>query len=366
MDEIYIGQCKGRLTAALLRQGKLWRCVTASEDNLLDQIYAGRVVKRLSRQAALMNIGLKLPGLLNAPADEAPEGMLLPVQVTKDAREEKGVGLTRDISIAGRYLIFQPHAGRISLSLRHQENIGGHALDFTVLDHLRWSGIVRQAALRVDTATVKKEAEAQLALWRKASHVKQEGLIETSLPPHLALLRDSDGERIKHIIIEDRPTFVEIEKHIRETMPDLAPLLKQAQEKEPLFTVHGIEEALEKGLAPRVPMPEGIHLLFEPGQTLTAIDVNQGSALGYPVDMNKKAAGEIARQIVLRNLGGLIVVDFLRMKTEIEEDQVMEELENALQDDPLRARVLGFTAGGLCEITRPRRGAPLMEMWKNV
>jgi Rne/Rng family ribonuclease len=128
---------------------------------------------------------------------------------------------------------------------------------------------------------------------------------------------------------------------------------------EKILSIYDAGDQLHKAMSAKIKIANGAEILFEPGETLTAIDVDQAGADGSAFVINRSVLPEIARQISLRNVGGLIVIDFLKMTREEDRNAILEELRRSCATDSLAPRILGFTAAGLCEITRPRRGQRL-------
>lgn len=340
-------------------------------ESLVGAIVLGRVVGvEKGLDAAFVEIGAARPGFLRR-APDVHEGAAVVVQVTRDATGEKGTGLAWRPTMVGRYLAITPGRDGVNWSRsirggRERERLEG---EIEALVHEDEAIAVRAHAVSADRDMLAAEADRLRARWRDiesaattakppATLLSAPGLIET-------LLRDRAGGAV---VFDDRAALAKTETLVGEAMPDLAEHLELHTRSEPLFAAAGIEEQLEAALARVVELPGGGRLTFDRTEALTAIDVDAGGAGGRKsaeaaaLAVNLEAAAEVARQIALRNIGGLIVVDFVSMRDKGNRRKLVEAVRRAFRGAAVTVDVLGMTAAGLVEITRRRSGPSLGEM----
>lgn len=188
------------------------------------------------------------------------------------------------------------------------------------------------------------------------------GLVRAAEDPVAVLLRDAAGPGLRGVVVDDAATLTAL----RGAVPEVAPALVHWREATPLFAAEGVDEAIEAALAPQVPLRRGGRLLIEETAALVAIDVDSGAAAGASaraaaLSVNIEAAEEIARQILLRELAGLIVIDFVPLRRPVERERVLQALRGALGQDGRKMRIAGWTRLGLLEIVRERRGPSLRQ-----
>ncbi|MBM3392480.1 MAG: ribonuclease G [Betaproteobacteria bacterium] len=359
---------------------------TASR-GLVGNVYFGRVVRVLpGMQSAFIDIGLERTAFLhvadiwgerqNGNGGEGPrpiekilsEGQNLIVQVLKDPIGSKGARLSTQISIAGRLLVYLPQEKHIGISQR----IEGEAEREQLREKLQQlvpadeSGgfIVRTMAekagdeeLASDIAYLRKRwAEARNA----AAGARPPALLYQDLTLGQRLLRDLATPETTRIVIDSRENFQKLTAFAQEYMPQLMPLFTHYTGERPLFDLHGVEDEIQKALARRVELKSGGYLIIDQTEAMTTIDVNTGGFVGSRnfddtiFKTNLEAAQTIARQLRLRNLGGIIILDFIDMDNEEHKAAVLAELDKALSRDHTRMSVNGFTALGLVEMTRKR------------
>lgn len=331
----------------------------ADEENLIQAILVGRVERVLPDiKAAFVRIGLKQNGFL--PLREAESyhrtsgnealmsGQEIIVQIKKAPKGGKGAFLTRDVALAGQYVLLMPCNRFVGLSKRIEE--AGERRRASELGNAiaaeRFGLIVRHAALYAREEDVRAEAED---LWQRWQTLRERAAC-TRAPAFLwrepsvseVLTRDYSG---RHSIVRcDIP-----------------------EETERLWNAFRVDEQVCQALARRVDLPNGGSLIIDEREALHTIDVNSGRAvkaaagMSLALEENLAAVDEIARQIRLRNLGGIILVDFIDMDTEKERAQVLEAMQAALQDDRVKNVIHGFTHLGMLEMTRKRTSDSLRD-----
>jgi len=372
------------------------------ERGLVGNVYLGKVVRVLpGMQSAFVDIGLERAAFLHvadlhangggpAARTDAPpppierqvfEGQTLTVQVIKDAIGTKGARLSTQISIAGRMLVFLPHDTHVGVS----QKIGSPELReqlrarVTTLATLPEGSAERPGGFILRTnaeeATDAELAE-DIAYLRKAwSLIRERALARppgTLLHQDLSLaervLRDLTHEATGSIRIDSQMQYEALKRFGEVYMPGAAAKLELYRGERPIFDLFGIEEEIAKALARRVDLKSGGYLIIDQTEALTTIDVNTGGFVGARnfedtiFRTNLEAAGSIARQLRLRNLGGIIIADFIDMVREEHQQAVLAELKKQLARDRTRTTVSGFTQLGLVEMTRKRTRESLAHM----
>jgi ribonuclease G len=360
-----------------------------SRRGLISNIYKGRVSRVLpGMQAAFIDIGLERTAFLHASdifdprhADtgiEAPhtesirslvaEGNEILVQVVKDPLGTKGARLTTYITLPSRYLVYMPKGRGVGVSARIEEEIERERLRVAVeagVDPQENAGfIVRTAAedssgdaLRADMIYLRK-------LWefvrQKGLRTQPGNLVHADLPLHLRVLRDLMHPGVERILIDQPVAYREMQEFAAAFMPDVLAHMDLYPEPRPLFELHNVEEEIQKALERKVPLKSGGHLIIDQTEAMTTIDVNTGAFVGHRnleetiFRTNLEAAVTIARQLRLRNLGGIIIIDFIDMEEPEHRRQVIQALERALSEDHVKTNISSVSPLGLVEMTRKR------------
>ena len=324
---------------------------------LVGAIYRGRVSGLLKGQkGAFVDIeGLPSSGWLPSGSGSLASGKTVIVQVKADAVDGKGVTLSADIAIPSRFFVYLPHGKNIAVSKRCGGPSERKQCLETVspfLNGLSGGWVVRSGAMARDTALLKAEAAALESSWQAAM------LSDASciLPPMNPIVRAlvEHGSTVKNIIINDAETYDAALAWCEKMAPDLLGMLALHREPWPLFEKHDLDGAIAALSEPLVPMPDGGSIIIEHTAALTAIDVNGGGNTNH-LAVNIMAAREIVRQLRLRQIGGQVVIDFLRMKGEGESKKLLSLLASEAGEDSAGVIVLGMTKMGLVELTRTRR-----------
>ncbi len=339
------------------------------EPHLPGAIFLGRVTRvEKGMDAAFVDIGGEAFGFLGK-ARKLTEGAAVIVQVRREAGGGKGPALTVSPVLAGRYLALAPLRPGIAIAKRLE---GCRERIETVAAEILPEGMgiaARPPAGQADEEMLRAELGRLIAEWNRIGELaKSEKPPATLLPARgLAerLLLDATG----NVVIDEPKTYTRLAALAGREMPDLAESITLYRGDIPLFEAQAIEEQLEAALAPEVALPGGGGLVIETTEALVAIDVNMGGGGGrLPPETailraNMVAASEAARQIRLRNLAGLIVIDFISMRNKGNRRKLVEALRRELRADPVRNDVLGMTPAGLIEITRQRAGRSLAAMF---
>ncbi|MCY7306407.1 MAG: ribonuclease G [Rhodoferax sp.] len=369
------------------------------ERGLVGNVYLGKVARVLpGMQSAFVDIGLERAAFLHVadvwhrqPDGEAPgmgrsvqaqvpiekqvfEGQALTVQVIKDPIGTKGARLSTQISIAGRLLVFLPqddHVGvsqKIPASLRDELRARLQAL--TGADGggfiLRTNGEdASDAELSEDIAYLRK---AWARIRDAATRLPPQSLLHQDLSLLQRVLRDLTGEATQSIKVDSREQFETLQAFGREFMPTAAEKLQHYKGERPIFDLYGIDDEVARALGRRVELKSGGYLVVDQTEALTTFDVNTGGFVGARnfddtiFKTNLESAQAIARQLRLRNLGGIIIVDFIDMVREDHRDAVLAEFRKQLARDRVKTTAGGFSQLGLVEMTRKRTRESLAHM----
>ena len=355
----------------------------AASRGLVGNIYVGRVARVLpGMQSAFVEIGLERAAFLHV-ADirehgERPiekilaEGEPILVQVVKDPIGTKGARLSTQASIAGRLLVYLPQDPHIGISQRIEDEGGRAALRERLKELLppdeKGGFILRTLA---ETAS-EQELRADLAylqeLWKairgrsggNAAGASTPQLLYQDLSLAQRVLRDMVTVETTRVLIDSRENFQKLTAFSERYMPQVRTRLEHYTGERPLFDLYNVEPEIEKALSRRVELKSGGYLIIDQTEAMTTIDVNTGGFVGSRnfddtvFKTNLEAAQAIARQLRLRNLGGIIIVDFIDMEGTEHQGAVLDELRRALARDRTRITLNGFSALGLVEMTRKR------------
>ncbi len=387
--EILINVTPQETRVAMLEQGVVQELhmERQSARGLVGNIYLGRVARVLpGMQSAFIEIGLERAAFLHiadiwehrqnghGSGGERPiekilhEGQSLLVQVIKDPIGTKGARLSTQVSLAGRLLVYLPQDSHIGISQR----IGDEAERETLrerLQHLIPEGlaggfIIRTMAETASEREMQADIEYLTKLWSDLTVRSREAppasLLYQDLNLAQRVLRDMSTEETARILVDSRETFVKMSDFARQYTPALSERINHYLGDRPLFDLHGVEDEIEKALARRVDLKSGGYLIIDQTEAMTTIDVNTGGFVGGRsfddtiFKTNLEAAQVIARQLRMRNLGGIIIIDFIDMENADHRNAVLSELNRALEKDRTRLTVNGFTQLGLVEMTRKR------------
>jgi ribonuclease G len=351
---------------------------------IVGNIYQGRVVRVLpGMQSAFIEIGLERTAFLHVAdiwgerngGDPArpierilTEGQSLMVQVLKDPIGSKGARLTTQVSIAGRLLVHLPQERHIGISQRIEDEAGRELLRSRIqalaADADSGGYIVRTVAEDASDDELAADIAYLRRLWheiQQRSRVAQPpSLLHHDLTLVQRVLRDLVTRETQAILVDSRENFQKLVAFAEEYVPQVASRLQHYTGERPLFDLHGVEDEIEKALARRVDLKSGGYLIIDQTEAMTTVDVNTGGFVGARsfddtiFKTNLEAAQTIARQLRLRNLGGIIIVDFIDMDTAEHREAVLAEFNRALARDHTRITVNGFTQLGLVEMTRKR------------
>lgn len=300
------------------------------------------------------------------------EGQSVILQVRRAGTGGKSAKATLGVTLAGHHLVLTPGSAGAGISPRIT-GAGARKRLEELAGRLAGDGpglILRTSAAAAEEDDLRAEAEALTARWRAiigaAAKMGKPAALEREPGPLMRLLRERAGRSIARIVLDDRASLAPAKAYLKEIEPGLAERLEFAESGPELFEDEGVEDCFAQAVARSIELPGGGSLEIEATAALTAIDVNTGGRAGSAqgrviLETNIEAASLIAGQIRLRNLGGLIVVDFVHMKAKADREKVGAALRGAVRLDPVETRVGGFTRFGLLEIVRRRSRAPLLE-----
>lgn len=389
-DEILINVTPTETRVAVVENGMLQEVALDRNSHLgyLGNIYKGTVSRVLpGMQAAFIEIGLDRTAFLHASdiykveceiTEESPpeppisslvrEGEEVIVQVIKDPIGTKGARLTTNLSIPSRFLVLLPDSETIAISVRIEDETERNRLKklvATLRDHKQKHGyIVRTNAENTNEFALSADMSYLEKIWE--SIVEQTTSCEAgtciyedlSLP--LRAVRDHMHEDVEKIRIDSLVEFKRLKEFTDRFLPDWAQRIEYYTADRPIFDLYGIEDEIENALHRTTPLKSGGHLVIDQTEAMTTIDVNTGAYVGHRTleetiyKTNLEAAQSIARQLRLRNLGGIIIIDFIDMNNDEHKRQVMLALEKALERDHAKTNICEISSLGLVEMTRKR------------
>jgi ribonuclease G len=349
-------------------------------DATFGDIYKGKVANVLpGMDAAFVNIGMDKNAFIHA-CDAAPKqnekqekiqklvqpGQEVLVQIKKEAFGSKGARVTASLTIPGRYLVLMPKTPGLGISRRIEDEDERERLK-AIAEEIRPANmglIVRTAAKGVEKENLALDLAFLLDTWgdieRKASTSKAPLLLYSDSDLSYRLVRDLIVEDLEEIVVDSAIETMKLRKAIKRYNSSDEDLIRFYTDKEPLFSAYGIETEIEKSLRRKIWLDCGGFLIFDQTEALLSVDVNTGKFTGHNslqqtvLRTNLDAAEEIARQLRLRNIGGIIIIDFIDMENQDDREKVRQRLEEHLKQDRTKTHVLGFTSLGLLELTRQK------------
>ncbi len=366
----------------------------SDQRSLVNNVYMGKVRNVLpGMEAAFVDFGEGKNGVLYAGDINYDEfeiegkkkriemalkpGDSVLVQVVKDAMGHKGARLTNQISLAGRYLVLSPDADVRGISRRLSDDERRRLRD--IVAELRPKGmgvIVRTAAEGASREDIKADIDRLLEIWKdidaKKDDVAAPKLLYKEPPLVLRVIRENFTKDFRRLLIDDEATYKSVLKYLEGTEADLKSKVKLYKDELALFERFHVEDQLRKALDRKVWLPSGGHIVIDRTEALTVIDVNTGRFVGRSnleetvLQNNLEAAEEIARQLRLRDIGGIIVIDFIDMEVPKNQEQVLLRFREHLAKDKMRTQVFDVSNLGLVEMTRKNVSAGLLESFSEV
>ena len=299
--------------------------------------------------------------------DELKRGQTKLVQVIKESIGTKGPRVTAQVSLAGRFLVYMPFASKVGVSRKIEaRDVRAKLRDMVSKLVPKDAGgwIIRTVAEDFTEASCKREIDHLYGLWkkiqRKAQSVRAPALIQRETSLTRGIVRDLFSDKIDSLLVDSKQLYNEIEQYLKQIDPDLLSRVKLYHAETALFDEYDIEAEIRNLFKQRVDLPTGGYLIIQPTEALISIDVNTGRYTGKKdpestiFKTNIEAAREVARQLRLRDVGGIIVVDFIDMETRGNRDKVLQELRTHLGRDRARTKAFAVSELGLIEMTRQR------------
>ena len=384
-DELLINVTPMECRVALIENGTVNELFVERtvKRGLVGNIYKGKVVRVLpGMQAAFVDIGLSRTAFLhindmiwpkNQPTPNVFEllqpGQILTVQVMKDMLGTKGARLTTDLSIPSRYLVMMPFGNHIGVSQRIESEEERDRLR-SIIEHIQaehklpGSVIVRTAADGIEEEAIAQDMAYLAKLWefiqRKQKIIAVTSLVFEELPLPQRVIRDLANNETAKIHVDSREIHAKLKDFVDEFVPNMRERLVHYPGERPIFDLYNVEEDIQKALQTRVALKSGGYLMIDQTEAMATIDVNTGSYVGGRTledtvfKTNMEATQIIARQLRLRNLGGIIIIDFIDMQEAHHREQVMSQFEKMLERDHAKTKITQVSELGLVEMTRKR------------
>jgi ribonuclease G len=392
-EEILVNMTPMETRVAVVENGVLQEIYIerSAARGIVGNIYKGKVVRVLpGMQAAFVDIGLERASFIHASdivvldaqgmerkSGEADirtlvrDGQALIVQVIKDPISSKGARLTTHLSVPSRYLVYMPHTSHIGVSQRIEDDDERNRLRQLVEQCVAAEGLEGEGGFIIRTAAEGAGEEELLSdvrffkrLWRalerKMKERKEPAIIYEDLPLYMRTMRDLVKYDLEKIRIDSRENYLSVKQFVDDYIPELSEKIECYAGARPIFDLYGIEDELQRALGRKVPLKSGGHLIIDQTEAMTTIDVNTGGFVGHRnleetiFKTNLEAATALARQLKVRNLGGIIIIDFIDMKDGEHRRQVHRVLEKALEQDHARTSITSVSELGLIEMTRKR------------
>lgn len=412
MRKIIINVTPWQTRVAILKDGHLQNIYFSSlvKDSLERSFFKGLVNKVLPGiQTAFVDIGQEKAGFLHiseidrelalqrmsatvelediepqAKKDTSPtppdmhkilnEGETILVQVSKEPVYEKGAKLTTCFTLPGRFLVLMPNIPRIAISKKIEDRQERARLKEILAAHLPegMGAIIRTTCLNRDSREIVSDLTYLVSTWKKIlknfQKAKATEKIYEDLPIPLRVIRDHLDVDVQDVIIDDKKMYTQIYKFVKYLAPEHLHCVKQYTGPQDLFERFGIDKQLEQALAQKVDLKSGGSIIIEQTQAMTVIDVNTGKYIGKGnleatiLQTNLEAAEEIVRQLRLRNIGGLIVIDFIDMALPVNRQRLVKFFEKTLkEEDKFQSVVLKVSEFGIIQMTRKRSGKTLLQ-----
>ncbi|AWK14093.1 ribonuclease G [Candidatus Fukatsuia symbiotica] len=361
-----------------------------AKKGIVGNIYKGFVGRVLpGMQAAFVDIGLEKAGFLHASdivsdtpytakdetkkiqnrdiAELVDSGKSLMVQVVKEPLGTKGARLTTDISLPSRYLVLMPKVAHVGVSRRIENEKERERLKSIITSHCGpvQGFIVRTAAENISEEELLADVIFLKRLWEKITKRKKNSTVKSDilyreLSLEQRILRDFAAAELDRILVDSKLTYDLLVKFTTEYIPAMVPKLEHYTGNQPLFARHNVEKEIQYSLDRKVVLRSGGYLVFDQTEAMTTIDINTGAFVGQRnldetiFNTNIEATQVIARQLRLRNLGGIIIIDFIDMNSQEHRQKVLQALEQALSKDRVKTTFSDFSQLGLVEMTRKR------------
>ncbi len=390
-EEILINVTPRESRVAVIENGVVQELFIERERKrgIVGNIYKGKVSRVLpGMQAAFVDVGLERAAFLHAsdiikcPNEELEasnnkpenitellfEGQEILVQVIKDSLGTKGARLTTCLTIPSRYLVLLPNENAINVSTKiEDEDERQRLIDIVsgLSDSSNGQGyIIRTAGEGVGKESLEKDQKFLSKLWQSIfnniSDTPAGNSLYEDLPLAIRVLRDIADDKIEKIRVDSRETYQKLMDFSQQFVPSMVERLEYYPGERPIFDLYSVEDEIQKALQRKVNLKSGGHLIFDQTEAMTTVDVNTGAFVGHRnleetiFKTNLEAAQTIVRQLCLRNIGGIIIIDFIDMSVEDHKRQVLRALEKNLDRDHAKSQITEVSNLGLVEMTRKR------------
>jgi len=366
----------------------------AQTRGIVGNVYRGKVVRVLpGMQAAFVDIGLDRAAFIHASdIDQSRgendahkpiqslvrEGQSITVQVIKDPIGTKGARLTTHLSIPSRYLVYMPDTNHIGVSQRidgdeERDRLRSLVAKVKVDEEIEKGGyILRTAAEGIGEAEIQSDLNYLKRVFRvlgeRIKEIEGPAIIYEDLPLYLRVARDLVRADVEKIRIDSKETFTKVIDFVRKYTPEVEPVFEYYPGERPIFDLFSVEDEIGRALGRKVDLKSGGYLIIDQTEAMTTVDVNTGAFVGHRnleetiFKTNLEAVTSIVRQLRLRNLGGIIIIDFIDMEDSEHQRQVLRMLEKYLEKDHAKSKVTGVSELGLVEMTRKRTRESLEHM----
>ena len=358
---------------------------------LVGNVYLGKVVRVLpGMQSCFVDIGLEHSAILyskDLPSDDhkknppiqkmVTEGQNLLVQVAKGPFNNKGARLTAEVSLPASHLIFMPLSAHVGVSQRIEdksarERLKQKAQDALIRVKMKGGLIVRTAGEEHTADSFDDDLIYLKRVWDSILVDKKNARSPKLLFEELHIAHQFVRDRIRcdteRVLVDSEEAFTKLSEFVSKFMPKVTPIIHHYQGNQPIFDLYQVEDEIKQALARKVELKSGAYLIIDQTEAMTTIDVNTGRFVGSQdleqtvFQTNLEAAVAIGRQLKLRNLSGIIVIDFINMEDEEHRGQVLQTLDRAISEDLVKTRLYGFSDLGLVELTRKRTREGLADL----
>lgn len=387
-DELLINVTPQETRVATIENGMLQEVIIerSNRRGLVGNIYKGKVCRVLpGMQAAFLDIGLDRTAFLHLSdivtaeekksedqeitiSDVLRDGQDILVQVVKDPMGTKGARLTTHITIPARYLVYMPNSSHIGVSQKLEDETERERLKDIIKSFLpEFNGggyIVRTVAEGIPEKAVYADMVFLQKLWssmqENSKSVASGSLVYEDLPLAMKVMRDIADSNIDAIRIDSKETYNKVIKFASKFIPELAPGIEYYPGERPIFDLYGVEDEIQRALQSKIKLKSGGYLIIDQTEAMTTVDINTGGYVGNRnleetiFKTNLEATQAIVRQLRLRNLGGIIIIDFIDMKDAEHRRQVLRAFEKALEKDHAKTCITEVSNLGLVEMTRKR------------
>lgn len=401
-EEILINVSPMETRVGVLENGMLQEMYIerSSRRGLVGNMYKGKVIRVLpGMQAAFVDMGLERSAFIHTAdivtlndegieerekntgdiCEALKEGQSIIAQVIKDPIGTKGARLTTHLSLPSRYLVYMPRTQHIGISQRIEDEQERERLHGIVKECMEAEGlegnagfIIRTVAEGVGKDEIASDIRFLKRLWDSVQ-VKIKGAsipssIYEELPLYLRSMRDLIRPGLEKVRVDSQESFLKIQAFVDSFVPELSGRVELYQGERPIFDLYNVEDEIQKALGRKVPLKSGGYLIFDQTEAMTTIDVNTGAFVGHRnleetiFKTNLEATYAIGRQLRLRNLGGIIIIDFIDMIDVEHQRQVMRMLEKVLERDHAKTNIIGMSDLGLVEMTRKRTRESLQQV----